>query len=321
MKIGIVSTAFAQWNLHDTLEYCQQLGINAIEIGCGGYPGNAHCHVEELLSEPQKMQEYKKMFRDSGIDISAFACHGNPIHPDTERAKRDHEIYLRTLEIAEEMEVDTVVTFSGCPGDSDLSIRPNWVTCPWPDDYRKTLEYQWNEKLIPYWSGAVEHAKKHGISHIALEMHPGFCVYNPETLLHLRSEVGPIIGANFDPSHLFWQGIDPVYAIRALKDALYYVHAKDCKICEPNLKTNGVLDTKHYSDSEGRTWIFRTVGYGHPESIWSDIISELRIAGYDNVLSLEHEDGLMSLEEGVEKAIHMLKKLIISQPAPQIWWA
>ena len=321
MKIGIVSAAFAQRSLKDTLRYYRELGVDAIEIGCGGYPGNAHCHAEELLSDPQKMREFKDVIRDSGCTISAFACHGNPIHPDKEAARRDHETFLRTLEMASEMEVDTVLTFSGCPGDGENSRLPNWVTCPWPEDYLKILDYQWNEKLIPYWEKAARTALEHGVKHIALEMHPGFCVYNPETLLRLRQAAGAVIGANFDPSHLFWQGIDPVYAIRALKGAIYYVHAKDCRVNEANAKTNGVLDTKHYGNEAERAWIFRTVGYGHPETVWRDIFSELRMAGYDGVISLEHEDSLMSLEEGIEKAVSLLQKLVIRQPAGEMWWA
>lgn len=321
MKIGIVSAAFAQWSLKDTLQYYRKLGVDAIEIGCGGYPGNAHCHAEELLSDPQKLQDFKNTIKDSGIAISAFACHGNPVHPDPDLAQRDHEVFLRTLEMASEMEVDTVLTFSGCPGDGETSRLPNWVTCPWPEDYLKILNYQWKEKLIPYWEKAGRTALEHGIQHVALEMHPGFCVYNPETLLRLRQAVGPVIGANLDPSHLFWQGIDPVYAIRALKGSIYYVHAKDCKISEANAKTNGVLDTKHYSNEVERAWVFRTVGYGHSETVWRDIFSELRMAGYDGVISLEHEDSLMSLEEGVEKAVSLLQKLVIRQPAAEMWWA
>lgn len=321
MKIGLVSAAFAQQSLQETLQYCRGLGVDAIEIGCGGYPGDAHCPAEALLSDPKKLRDFKNVIQDSGISISAFSCHGNPVHPDPDVARQHHETFLRTLELASEMEVNTVLTFSGCPGDGDHARFPNWVTCPWPEDFLKILDYQWNEKLIPYWASAGEAALTHGVNHVALEMHPGFCVYNPETLLRLRQAVGHVIGANFDPSHLFWQGIDPVYAIRALKGALYYVHAKDCRIDEFNAKTNGVLDTKHYSNEAERSWVFRTVGYGHSEAVWRDIFSELRLVGYDGVISLEHEDSLMSLEEGIEKAVSLLKQLVIRQPAAEMWWA
>ena len=166
----------------------------------------------------------------------------------------------------------------------------------------------------------AEFAKSHGIERIAFEMHPGFVVYNPETLLRLRAAVGDIIGANFDPSHLFWQGINPVYAIKALKGAIYHFHAKDTLIDEQNCSTNGVLDTKSYGDLQNRSWVFRTVGYGHGKECWNNIISTLKQVGYDGVISIEHEDALMSPTEGLEKAIAFLKEVLIFDNAGEMWW-
>jgi sugar phosphate isomerase/epimerase len=185
----------------------------------------------------------------------------------------------------------------------------------------KALEYQWNKVLIPYWKKTVAFAKSHGVTRIALEMHPGFCVYNPETLLKLRRAVGPVIGANFDPSHLFWQGIDPVSAIRYLGDAIQYFHAKDTKVDSINAARIGVLDTKHYGDEINRAWVFRSVGYGHDAQVWKDIISALRMVGYDDVISIEHEDSLMSQNEGLMKAVTFLKDVITFEDRGAMWWA
>ena len=157
---------------------------------------------------------------------------------------------------------------------------------------------------------------------IAFEMHPGFCVYNPETLLKIREAVGgTIIGANFDPSHLFWQGIDPVAAIRKLGDAIHFFHAKDTKIDEINTATDGVLDTKSLADTMNRSWIFRSVGYGHPHEVWKDMMSTLRKVGYDGFISIEHEDALMTPLEGLGKAIAMLKDVMMFEGMGAIWWA
>ena len=147
-------------------------------------------------------------------------------------------------------------------------------------------------------------------------MHPGFCVYNPETLLKLRAAVGDVIGANLDPSHLIWQGIDPVMAIRALEGAIYHVHAKDTKVDKYNTAVNGVLDTKHYGDEIHRSWIFRTVGYGNNEEFWRAFVSNLRLCGYDKVLSIEHEDSLMTIDEGLKKAVEFLDKVMIKEEKP-----
>jgi sugar phosphate isomerase/epimerase len=155
-------------------------------------------------------------------------------------------------------------------------------------------------------------------------MHPGFCVYNPETLLKLRAAVsavageavGNVLGANFDPSHLIWQGMDPVAAIRELKGVIYHFHAKDTKIDKYNTAKNGVLDTKHYSDELGRAWVFRTVGFGNDASYWRDIISNLRLCGYDGALSIEHEDSVMTIDEGLKKAIAFLAPMVMEEDKP-----
>ena len=219
------------------------------------------------------------------------------------------------------MGVGTVITFSGCPGDHPGAKYPNWVTCPWPEDFLNVLDYQWNDVLIPYWKDAVRFAKSHGINKIALEMHPGFCVYNPYTLLKLRGAVGDAIGANFDPSHLFWQGIEPCEAIKELKDCIFHFHAKDTKLDRRNVAVNGVLDTRHYGDILERSWVFRTVGYGNSEAEWREIMSTLAAVGYDGAISIEHEDALMSVTEGLEKAIAFLKGVIIKEKPGEMWWA
>ena len=176
--------------------------------------------------------------------------------------------------------------------------------------------------LIPYWKKTAEFCLAHGVTKIAFEMHPGFCVYNPETLLRLRSAVGDIIGANFDPSHLIWQGIDPVAALRELDGAIYHFHAKDTKVDKYNTARNGVLDTKHYTEERSRSWIFRTVGYGNGLDYWREIISNLRLVGYDKVMSIEHEDSLMTPEEGLMHAVEFLSQSIIKEPKPSgISWA
>ena len=256
------------------------------------------------------------------MTLNALSAHGNPVHPDKDIAKKFHEEFEATVELAGMLGVEKIIGFSGCPGDHEGAKYPNWCTCAWPDDYLKILEWQWNEVLIPYWIKETEFMKKNGVNKFAIEMHPGFCVYNPETLMKLRNAVGDVIGANFDPSHLIWQGIEPVAAIRYLGKAIYHVHAKDTKVDKYNTSVNGVLDTKHYSDEINRSWIFRSVGYGNDMQYWRDLISNLRLVGYDDVLSIEHEDSIMTNKEGLEKAVAFLKDANIVEPKPTgMHWA
>ena len=321
MKLSVFAVLLADRSLDEACKYLADSGVQAVEIGAGGFPGKAHCNPEELLRDESKIAEFKNTIEKHGLEIAALSTHGNAVHPDPAVAKQFHDDFVNTVLLAEKLGVKRVITFSGCPGGSPEDKTPNWVTCPWPDDFSEILKYQWDEVLIPYWKKTAAWAAEHGIEKIAFEMHPGFCVYNPETLMKLRNAVGPIIGANFDPSHLFWQGIDPVYAIRYLGDAIFYFHAKDTRIDEINTKTHGVLDTKHYGDEIHRSWIFRSVGYGHDYQTWKDIMSNLRLVGYDGPISIEHEDSVMSMGEGLQKAIAFLKEVMIFEEKGGMWWA
>lgn len=322
MKLSVLENLYAAKTLEESLTIITGLGVHTVEMGAGGYPGKAHCNPEELLADKAKFNAFVDTFKKFDVEICALAAHGNPLHPDAAVAAAYDKDFHNAVLLAEKLGIDTVVGFSGCPGDSEGSKYPNWVTCPWPEDFLKILDWQWSEKLIPYWKKTAAFAESHGVTHIAFEMHPGFCVYNPETCLKLRNEVSPVLGANLDPSHLIWQGIDPVAAARYLKGAIYHVHAKDTKIDKYNTAQNGVLDTKHYSDELNRAWVFRTVGYGNGESYWRDLVSNLRLCGYDKVLSIEHEDSVMTIDEGLKKAVEFLKPIVMTEDKPRTMsWA
>ena len=316
MKLSVLTNLFGALSLEQALAKFEKLGISCVEIGCGGYPGKAHCDPAVLLADEAALAEWCAALKNHNIEVCALAVHGNSVHPDKQVAKKFHDDFVNAVLFAEKIGVDTIITFSGCPGGSPEDKTPNWATCPWPEDFLAVLDYQWNEVLIPYWKETAAFAKSRGVTKIAFEMHPGFCVYNPKTLLRLREAVGDVIGANFDPSHLVWQGIDPVAAIRALSGAIYHFHAKDTKIDKYNTAVNGVLDTTHYGNELERSWIFRTVGYGNGLQYWRDMISALRLAGYDKVMSIEHEDSLMTTDEGLEKAVAFLKACVIEAPKP-----
>lgn len=323
MKLGVFTVVLGHMALDDACAYLEKSGVQMVEIGCGGYPGKAHCDPDILLNDEAELQKFKDTLKKHNLEISALSSHGNMVHPNKDVAAKFDEDLTKAILLAEKLGVPVVNTFSGCPGGSSEDLEPNWVTCPWPEDFSKILDYQWNEVLIPYWKQKVAFAKEHGIHKIALELHPGFCVYNTKTLLRLREAVGPEIGANFDPSHLIWQGMDPCACIRELgkAKALFHFHAKDTKIDATNTSLNGVLDTTHYGDELNRSWIFRSVGYGHGEEYWRAIASELRMAGYDYAISIEHEDSLMSGNEGLQKAIMCLKNVLLYEDKGNMYWA
>lgn len=321
MKLGVLTVPLYDRSFEDALKWLSERGVHTLEVGNGGFPGNTHINPDDYLGKPEKIAELKALLKKYDMTVAALSCHGNCVHPDKAVAAKFQSDYEKTVLMAEQLGIDTVVTFSGCPGGSKDDKTPNWVTCPWPEDFGKILDYQWNEVLIPYWKEAVKFANAHGVKKIALEMHPGFCVYNTTTLLKLREAVGDTIGANFDPSHLIWQCIEPAEGIRLLGKAIYHVHAKDTFLDEANIKKMGVLSTVPYSQMLDRPWTFRTVGYGLSVTQWKNFVSMLRAVGYDGVLSIEHEDMLMSIEEGLEKAIVFLKDIISVESTGEMWWA
>jgi sugar phosphate isomerase/epimerase len=320
MRIGVFSVLYQKYPLPEALDIIKAAGATAVEIGTGGYPGSHHCPVDELLASRDRRQEYLETVHSRDMIISAFSCHYEPLHPDPELAGRSHEIFCKSVELARLLDVPVVNVLSSLPAGAPGEHTPNWVTCPWPPHFLQILEYQWNQVAIPYWQGAARLAEENGVK-IGVEMHPGMLVYNVETLLRLRQACGPALGCNFDPSHLFWNGVDPVAAIRALGEAIVHVHGKDSFIDPLNVQVNGVNDAKPYGQIKDRAWTFRTIGYGHDLKVWKDICTALRLVGYDHVISIEHEDGMMSFNEGIAKGLVMLREAAMLESPGEMFWA
>ncbi len=320
MRIGVLTALWEKLPLESALDKAAAAGVSAVEVGSGGYPGSPHCPVDELLASESKRQEYMKAITSRGLILSGLSCHNNPVHPDPATAQQADEVFRKSVRLASLLEVPVVNTFSGLPAGAAGDSCPNWVTCPWPPHFLEILDYQWNQVAVPYWKEAARFAKDHGVK-VAFEMHPGMLVYNVDTLLRLRDAAGPTIGANFDPSHLFWNGVDPVAAIRKLGDAIFHVHGKDVYADPLNVSVNGCNDNKPYDQIADRSWTFRTIGYGHGLKVWKDIMSAFRLIGYDYVVSIEHEDALMSTDEGLSKAVATLKEACIFEPPGEMFWA
>ncbi len=320
MRIGVFSVLYQNLPFEEALAKILAAGATAVEIGTGGYPGSHHCPVDELLTSERKRNAYQETVRSRGMIISAFSCHSEPLHPDRLIAREADETFRKTVELASMMEVPVVNVLSGLPAGAPGDTCPNWITCPWPPHFLETLDYQWNQVGIPYWQGAARFAEKHRVK-IGIEMHPGMLIYNVETLLRMRAAAGPALGCNFDPSHLWWNGVDPVAAIRKLGDAIVHVHGKDCFLDPYNLSVNGCNDHKPYGRISERAWTFRSIGYGHDVKAWKDIVSALRMIGYDYVISVEHEDGMMLNDEGLAKGLAVLKEAVITEMPGVMYWA
>ncbi len=312
IPIGVFDPAFPDLTTDQLVDKYASMGVEAAEIGTGGYPNNKHCPMPELLDDPAKLRAWRKKFDDHNIQIATLSCHGNPVHPDRNIAERDAATVRQTVLLAEKLGVKVIVGFSGCPGGNPNDTNPNWITYRWPPEYAAAQDWQWKEKVVPYWKQAAKFARDHGVRRLALEMHPNFVVYNPLTLLKLRDAVGEEIGANNDLSHLFWQGCDPVEVIHLLgkQGAIFHAHMKDTVLFPDKVGKYGVLnfifekqDLKTASDA------FRAVGYGHSASAWKDIMRAYMDVGYEGIFSVENEDPILSGEVGVERALYVLKNV------------
>jgi len=294
MKLGFVSDSLGGMSRKEMLDHAQRMGVSGIEVNTCGWSTAPHCNISDLLGNKNAQKAFHPL---------------HPTDPAQGQGLRD------TIRLAGEMGIATVCTMSGLPAGSANDVMPNWVVSSWPPETQEILRYQWEEKLIPFWTGIVALAQENGVEKIALELHGNQCVYNVPSLLKLRAAVGNTVGANLDPSHLFWMGADPLVAAEALGEAVYHVHAKDTFLNAPVQATTSLLENGSLMDIPARSWSYITLGFGHGEEWWRQFCYRLKMGGYDGWLSIEHEDVLLNSLEGLEKSVKLLQGVMPDRPA------
>ncbi|MFC7128218.1 sugar phosphate isomerase/epimerase family protein [Haloferax chudinovii] len=321
MYIGVLTVPLGDEPLDDALDYLSGIGVDGVELAVGGWPGEDHVDRSALVADENAQADLLDSVESRDLQISALATHNNPLHPDEETAAEADTELREAIELADALDVNTVTCFSGLPAGGPNDEVPNWITAPWPTEHADAHDYQW-EVAVDYWSDLAAFADDHGVD-VAIEMHPNMLVYEPTGMLKLREATNERIGANFDPSHLYWQDISITDAIRFLgaEDAIHHFHAKDTKVYESESRIKGVLDTTSYADTANRSWLFRSIGYGHDEGHWKDVVSTLRMVGYEGALSIEHEDALTSSTEGLEKAVDVLSRAVFETQPGDAYWA
>ena len=310
MKIGLNMDSLGGLPLDDALDVAARLGMSSVEFPTGAWSSAPHADLDRLLDSGAARGELLGRVRDRGLSISALTCNGNQLDPVGGPAHDD--VTRKTIALAPLLDVDRVVLMSGLPGGPGDRYA-NWIVVAWPPEAQAVLRHQW-EVVTAYWKGLVEHAEAHGGIRLCIEMHGQQLVYNVPSLLRLREAAGPLVGANYDPSHLMWMGADPIAAIDALGDAIFHVHAKDTKIEPGRVGLTSRLENLPNADAARRSWNYVTLGYGHDESFWRSFCLALRRIGYDDVLSIEHEDQMMTPVEGVTKSVELLRRVMPSEP-------
>ena len=314
MNLCLNTDSVPDLTLEETLDFAASAGIDAVEIATGGQSSAPHMRLGELLSSATARSAFFDAISSRGLRLAALNCSAWPMHPT--RGEEDARLIRDSITLAGELGIEKIVTMSGCPGDSPQAITVNWVWSPWPSEMPELRENQW-EQAIEVWRGFADLGVAHGVNRIAFELHPLHLVYNVPTLLRLRDAVGPAIGANLDPSHMFWQQMDPVRVIRALGSAVYHVHLKDTELLDEQLALNGVLDPRSWDDPTNRSWVFRAVGEGHPATFWTAFLDALDEIGYDEELSIENEDPLLPGESGVTRAVECVSSILSSREPAQ----
>jgi sugar phosphate isomerase/epimerase len=321
MKLCAVSDSLGHLPFEEAVKASAELGLAALEICMGNWSEAPHADLQSLLESKDKRRDLLSVLERNGLSLAALNCSGNQLHPVD--GERQSKVVYDTLRLAEQLDIHTIVLMSGLPAGGPGDLKPNWITSAWPPENREILEWQWHEKLLPYWTKLAVAARDHGVTKLCIEMHGAQLVYNVPTLLKLREEVGTIVGANFDPSHLFWMGADPLAAIGALGDAIHHVHAKDTMMNGAALELTGCLETIGHQNVRDRAWSYITVGYSHDEKWWREFCYRLRLNGYDGWLSIEHEDIILSRMEGMRRSVDLLRQVLIGEasdyalPAPR----
>lgn len=325
MKLGVYTAVLHDRPLPEALQVIRALGLDSAEINSGGFVSAPHLPIADIRASQDARDEYLGHFEAAGVTLTALNCNGNPLHPDPEVRTKHGQDVLDAVEIASLLGVRRVVTMSGLPGTDAAATLPSWTVLPWESSSLDARDYQWNEVAIPYWKDVQARAADADVK-VCLEMHPHNLVYNPSTMERLATEIDAThVGAEMDPSHLFWQGIDPVAAVNSLGDLVFNAAAKDTRINEA-ARVNGVLDDRfgrvgpdepgalvlggRYTLSrwpENASWDFVAVGRGHDVTWWSAFLAALAKVDPDMAVNIEHEDQELGQMEGLEQAAANLR--------------
>ncbi|SAL53325.1 Xylose isomerase-like TIM barrel [Caballeronia udeis] len=311
MKLSFCTDSLGYLPYEQMLDKLCELGVSGVEMTVGGWSSAPHLRADELLKDASKRRSLKEALESRGLEIAALNVSGNPLDPGTLGMKHKSDTD-KTIRLAELLGVKKIVMMSGLPPASPEDRIPNWITSTvsWPPSLKDCLDYQWNDVAIPYWHQLVSQAKACGVEKFALENFSSMLVWNPATLFRLREAVGPMVGLNLDPSHMMWMGADPIAAARALGDAIHHVHGKDARLERGIVDVNGLLETRPIEDLARRSWNYVAVGCGKDLQWWKEFFSVVRMAGYNDWVSLEMEDLTMSVEAGIKTSVEALKQTI-----------
>jgi sugar phosphate isomerase/epimerase len=312
VRVGLFTDGLAHLGRREALQWCAERGILDLEMGVGTWSPRPHLDLAALLAEPAERDRLQGELREHGQRLACVNAAGNALHPAPTARAEAHSAIRGAVELAALLGVETVVTMSGCPGgrgtgDTTGVFAVSWLCC----DDEPLWEWQFRERVAPYWRelSAWAAAAAPGVR-ICLELHPGLTVFGAESFARLRAEVGPNIGINLDPSHFWWQGVDPQAIIEQHGDAIGFAHGKDTRLYPERIRVHGMLDARFPIDPATASWHFAAVGGGRPLGEWGLLLQALRASGYDDVISIEHEDPTLTPEASIEASAAALREAL-----------
>ena len=332
MKYGVYTAILHDRPLPEALSVIKGLGLDAAEINVGGFLPPVHMPtIDDILTSDDARDEYLGTFTEAGVELAGLNANGNPLHPNPEIGPPTLADIERAIKVANRLGQTRVVTMSGLPGADSAAAVPTWIVNPWESSYLDVRDAQW-EAATPIWRNLDRLASDNGVK-IAIEMHPHNLVFNPATLERLVETIGATnVGAEMDPSHLFWQGIDPVAAVDHLGELVVHAAAKDVRINEA-AQIHGVLDDRHTRFTgdritnirggaaisawpKGSAWDFVALGNGHDQDFWNRFVAALARVDPNMAVHIEHEDESLGRIEGLETAAEVLLTAARTVPSP-----
>lgn len=313
MKVGFCTVNYSDWELEKVVKLAAEKGYEAVEIP--SYTDNGQVDPDEIL-KGDNASKLKKMVEDNGLFISgvsnhadsmALLCEGKDVAhicdgTPEEQHKFAQDSLIRSAQIANALEVPVVIGFTGIKNMGHMNVFPN--AQGWADE-----EKDFVERIMP----VLDKYKEYGVK-LAIEPHPNNIIYDIRSAKRAIELVDnhPCLGINLDPANVMYTGVSPEAFVDELRDRIFAVHAKDTQLLPHNMPKGGYWMFQGDWANLDRSFRFRIPGWGSVD--WKSFITELFLAGYDGVLSYEHEDVTMSRADGVDKTIEFLKPLMIHEP-------
>ena len=319
MRIGVYSDSVPNLPRRHFFAWCADRGIADVELGVGAWGPWPRPHLDlETIGGRSERDRLAGELKEFGLRLGAVNAAGNLLHPDPAKREDAQRRFAAGIDLAVSLGVERIVTMSGCPagpGGGRLGVFPCWATSA---DDERLFEWQMANEVGPYWKTVSDWLAREAPNlMVCLEMHPGVTVYSISGFLALDRYVGPNIGINFDPSHFWWQGIDPLTVIEELGGRIGWAHGKDTLLHPDRIRRHGVLHHTPPSDPTQAPWHFAPVGEGNDIPTWVGLLAALRESGYDDVISIEHEDPRYDGEAGTERSIDGLRSTLAVRSAAQ----